>query len=311
MRDPYDVLGVKKDASQDDIRKAYRKLAKQFHPDLHKGNKAMADRFKELSAANAIVGDPAQRARFDKGEIDANGQERSPFAGRGGRGGGWGAGPGGPGGPGGFGQNGGFGFDAEEIFADLFGRGRKSRPRHGRMRGLDQRYALNVDFLEAAKGGVRRLTLPSGRTLDVAIPAGIESGQVVRLKGQGEKSPNDGEDGDALIEITVGTHAFFRREGSDIHLDLPITLAEAVKGGKIDVPTIDGSVAMSVPKGASSGQKLRLKGRGVLLAKLGARGDQYVTLQIKLPPEPDAELETFVERWSGGAYDVRRKAGMA
>jgi len=308
MRDPYDVLGVKKDASQDDIRKAYRKLAKQFHPDLHKGNKAMADRFKEISAANAIVGDPAQRTRFDRGEIDASGQERSPFAGRGRPNAGWGAGPGGPGG---FGQNGGFGFDAEEIFADLFGRGRKGRPRAGRMRGLDQRYALAVDFLEAAKGGVRRLTLPSGRTLDVAIPAGIESGQVVRLKGQGEKSPNDGEDGDALIEITVGAHAYFRREGADIHLHLPITLAEAVRGGKIDVPTIDGAVAMSVPKGASSGQKLRLKGRGVPQPKLGARGDQYVTLEIKLPPEPDAELEKFVERWSGATYDVRRKAGMA
>lgn len=303
MRDPYDVLGVKKDASQDDIRKAYRKLAKQFHPDLHKGNKAMADRFKEVSAANAIVGDPEQRKRFDRGEIDAGGQERAPFGGRGGRG---------PGaGPGGFGQNGGFGFDPEEIFADLFGRGRKGRPRAGRMRGLDQRYALAVDFLEAAKGGVRRLTMPSGKTLDVAIPAGIESGQVVRLKGQGEKSPNDGEDGDALIEITVGEHAFFRRDGADIHLDLPITLAEAVKGGKIDVPTIDGPVAMSVPKGASSGQKLRLKGKGILQPKTGQRGDQYVALQIKLPGEPDDELERFVERWPGAHYDVRKKAGMA
>jgi DnaJ-class molecular chaperone len=303
MADPYSVLGVSRTASQDDIRKAYRKLAKQYHPDLHKGNKALAEKFKDISAANAIIGDPAQRAKFDGGELDENGQPRSPFGRGGPRGGG---GTGARAGPG----PGGFGFDPEDMFADLFGRMKRPRTRAGRIRGLDVRYNLAVDFLDAARGTVKRLTLPGGKTLDVTIPAGIETGQIVRLKGQGEISPNEGENGDALIEIAAGPHAFFRREGADIHIEVPISLTEAVEGAKIQVPTVDGTVAMTVPKGANTGARLRLKGKGIAADREGNRGDQFVTLRIVLPDEPDAELVKFVEKWSRRGYDVRRRTGM-
>ncbi|MBM3556070.1 MAG: J domain-containing protein [Alphaproteobacteria bacterium] len=305
MRDPYDILGVSKSASQDDIRKAYRKLAKQHHPDLNKGNKASAEKFKEISAANAIVGDPETRAKFDRGEIDASGQEQRGFGFRRGPGGFGGGHPGGPGG----GMGGGFGFDPEEMFADLFGRNKRARPRPGRIRGLDVRYALEVDFLEAARGGVKRLTLPGGKTLDVTVPAGIEEGQSIRLRGLGEPSPNDGETGDALVDIAIRAHPFFRREGADIHVEVPITLAEAVEGGKVTVPTIEGAVALTVKPHADLAKKLRLPGKGIVQAKQGKQGDQYVTLRIVLPDHADKELERFVAGWKGRDHDPRRKLG--
>ena len=294
MRDPYTVLGVAKDASAADIKKAYRKLAKELHPDLHPDDKKIEDRFKEASIAYKILGDADLRGRYDRGEIGPDGAEKSQFryeyAGGQRRPGG--AGPGG----------GGFsGFTAEDIFAefgDIFGRG--PRGRRGPVRGADRQFELTVDFLDAAQGATRRVNLPGGKTLDVRIPAGIEDGKQIRLKGQGEPSPGGGPAGDALVEVRVRPHPLFKRDGNDIRIDLPVSLPEAVLGAKVKVPTIGGTVNLKVPKGANSGQTLRLKGRGI------AGGDQFVTLVVKLPAKPDKDLEAVLERWlKGGGYDPR------
>jgi DnaJ-class molecular chaperone len=286
----YKTLGVTQAASDDEIRKAYRKLAKTCHPDTNPGDKAAEDRFKAISRAYAILGDPAKRKRYDKGQIDAEGNERGP---QGFPFGGPGAGPGGSRGrqysyrstgPGG----GGFaGFD--DILSDLFGgAARGGGARHGgRPRGEDLKFSVTVDFLDAAKGTKRRVGLPDGRHLDVTIPAGVEPGQVLRLKGQGVGG------GDALIEVQVSPHEGFRREGLDIHLDHAIPLALAIAGGKVTVPTIDGNVAVSVPAWTSSGKTLRLKGRGI--AQGGHRGDQLVRLEIALPPETDPALAQWAK----------------
>ncbi len=301
--DPYKILGVARDASQDDIRKAYRKLAKELHPDLHPDDKAAETRFKQVSGAYGLLKDSEKRARFDRGEIDAGGAERQEHqyyrhhaeADPGGR------------------YSGHPGFSSQEDLADFLagafsqqGGGRRSM----RMKGQDAGYALEVEFLDAVNGATRRLTLPQGGDLDVRIPPGIQDGATLRLKGKGGAGMGGGPAGDALITITVKPHALFRREGNDIVLDLPITLDEAVLGGKVATPTATGTgkVALTIPKGSSSGDVLRLKGKGVKPAK-GTAGDQRVVLQITLPETVDAELEAFLESWREvHAYDPR--AGM-
>lgn len=305
MRDPYVVLGVPRGANQDEIKKAYRKLAKELHPDRHQNNPKAAERFKEVSAAYGIVGDETQRGRYDRGEIDAQGNEKPTFNNfrRG-----PGAGRGGPrqGNP--FEQA---GIDPEEIFGDFFNMGGGAAGggfRSGPRRGGDRKYSLKVSFIEAARGAKRRVTLGDGRTLDIAIPPGVTTGQNIRLKGQGDAGANNGPTGDALIEIEVETHQFFTRDGDDIHVELPVTLREAVLGAKINAPTIDGMVALTVPKGANSGTMLRLKGKGVE-KKSGGRGDQYVKLKLVLPEKPDPALEKFVEGWPKGA-DYKPRDGL-
>jgi DnaJ-class molecular chaperone len=308
MRDPYDILGVSKSASADEIKKAYRKLAKQLHPDTHPGDRKVADRFKEVTAAYDLLGDADKRARFDRGEIDAQGNERPAFHRRQHAH----AGAGGPGGDSFFGFNFGGGRgggmseeDAEDIFSQMFGRGAR---RNAQVKGGDRRYTMRVAFLDAVRGAKRRLTLPDGRALDVTIPAGIGDGQTIRLRGQGEQSPFSGPAGDALIEVEIEPHALFTRQGDDIHIDLPITLAEAVLGGKIEVPTIDGPVSMSVPRGSNSGHTLRLKGKGVPRDRGRVRGDQFVHLVVSLPDGTDPELERFAAEWGRKRpYDPRAK----
>ncbi|MBV9784209.1 MAG: J domain-containing protein [Acidisphaera sp.] len=292
--DLYEALGVKRDASAEEIRKAYRKLAKKHHPDLNPGNKAAEDRFKAVASAYDILSDSEKRGRYDRGEIDASGEARPerPFykgyAERPGRGKYQTA------------QPPGAGMSEEElgdIFAEFFtGSAGRSGPEI-RMRGRDQHYALEVDFLDAVTGATRRLTLPDGKSLEVQIPPGIESGQVLRLKGQGGPGRNDGPAGDALIEIAVAPHPLFRREGDDLHVELPVSLAEAVLGGKITVPTPAGPVSMTVPPRSDTGTRLRLRGRGIPARAGRPAGDEYVTLKVLLG-NADEELERFLREWS-------------
>ena len=277
---PYETLGVAPKASDEDIRATYRKLAKRYHPDLNPGDKKAEERFKAISAAYSLVGDAEQRRRFDRGEIDAEGQprqERPSYRSHA---------------EGGEGRKYSGAVDPEDlgdIFSDFFAAGGGGGGPPRRARGRDMQYALSVDFLDAARGATRRIDLPDGRTLDVRIPPGIEDGQVMRLAGQGSPGRQGGPSGDALIEIHVEPHPFFRREGNDIHVEVPITLAEAVLGARIAVPTMQGSVTMTVPKRSDSGTRLRLRGRGI-----GA-GDQYVTLKLTLGPVDEA-LEDFLRR---------------
>ena len=299
----YKTLGVTQAASDDEIRKAYRKLAKTCHPDTNPGDKAAEERFKAISRAYAILGDAAKRKRYDKGQIDAEGNERGPQGFPFGAGGGPFGGPGGSrgrtytyrsGGPGGGGgAAGGFaGFD--DILSDLFGGAARGGRTGARTReGEDLKLAVTVDFLDAAKGTKRRVGLPDGRHLDVTIPAGVENGQVLRLKGQGVAG------GDALIEVQVSPHEGFRREGLDIHLDHAVPLDLAINGGKVTVPTIDGNVAVSVPAWTSSGKTLRLKGRGI--AQGGHKGDQFVRLELVLPSEPEPALA----QWAKGKAETK------
>ena len=293
-RNPYSVLGVAPSATDSEIRSAFRKLAKQYHPDRNPDDKASEEKFKEISAAFDIVGDSDRRKKFDRGEIDEDGRERpNPF-------GQWsqqqrraqaGAGGYGPGGP----EAGASFEDLGDIFSDLFGARRQHQARP--QRGRDVRYRLEVDFLDAVTGAKKRVTMPDGRTLDLAIPAGLDDGQTLRLKGQGERGP--GGAGDVYVEVKVKPDAVFERKGNDIYVEAPITLKEAVLGGKITTPTIAGDVTVMVPKNSSSGTVLRLKGRGVSKGKSGPTGDQYVKLKIMLPEGGDAELEEFVKRWKG------------
>lgn len=288
--DPYATLGVKRDAAQADIQKAYRRLAKKLHPDLNPGNKAAEEKFKHLSAAYMLLSDPEKRARFDRGEIDASGTEQQPrqyyrdFADREG----W------------SGYTSGAGFadfndfaGSEDILSEIFGRaGRTTR----RGRGVDARYHLELNFLDAVNGGKQSIVLPDETTLEVNIPPGTRDGQILRLKAKGRRGAGDNPPGDALIEIKVLPHPYFVRKGDDIHLDLPISLKEGVLAAKLKVPTVSGAVAVSVPKWSSSGRVLRIKGRGVPRVD-GGRGDQYVTLKLVLPKKPDPELERFVSEW--------------
>ena len=299
-RNPYIVLGLSPRATDSEIRSAFRRLAKKYHPDANPDDKKAEEKFKEISAAFDIIGDPEKRKKYDRGEIDDEGRDRgSPFNQWSQRGGGQAyGGAGGPGGPGA-----GASFDdLSDIFSDLFGGAKRGAQA---ARGRDVRYRLEVEFLDAARGEKKRVTMPDGRTLDIAIPAGVEDGQTLRLRGQGEKGP--GGVGDVYVEIKVKSHAVFAREGDDVHIDAPITLKEAVLGGKITVPTIAGDVSVTVPKNTSSGAVLRLRGRGIAKSKSGVAGDQYVKLKIVLPENGDPELEEFVKKWKSGEEQKARK----
>ncbi|MGH7076816.1 MAG: DnaJ C-terminal domain-containing protein [Acetobacteraceae bacterium] len=295
--DPYKALGVAREATQEDIRVAYRKLAKKLHPDLNPGNKDAEERFKEVAGAYDLLGDAEKRARFDRGEIDATGAERPrqtyyrDFADSAG---------GAEAGARRYESAEGYADFAEndDILAELFGKARRGGAKI-RMRGADLPFHLHVEFLDAVNGATRRLSLPDGSTLDVTIPPGIRDGQLLRLKGKGRPGLGGGPPGDALIEIEIMPHPVFTREGDDIRLELPISLAEAVLGGRVDVPTPAGAVTMTVPKGANSGSLLRIRGKGVA-RRDGTRGDEYVTLRIVLPDKPDPALETFVSGWEAG-----------
>lgn len=291
----YAVLGVSKTATPDEIRKAYRRLAKQSHPDLHPGDKAAEEKFKEISAANDILGDEEKRARYDRGEIDASGAETQPA----------GAYRTHADGAGRHQYQSASGFqdfaDGEDIFADLFAR-RGGQPFS--MKGQDSQYTLGIEFLDAIKGTKTRVTMPNGKTLDVSIPAGTRDGQVLRLKGKGQPGLGGGGPGDALIVISVRPHTNFTRRNNDILVDVPISLPEAVLGGRIQVPTVSGVVSMSVPAGTTTGKILRLKGKGVQTKS--ATGDQLVTLKIALPETIDDELSEFMKKWRDShAYDPR------
>ncbi|MBI3706903.1 MAG: DnaJ domain-containing protein [Proteobacteria bacterium] len=283
MEDPYKVLGVERKATEAAIRTAYRKLAKRFHPDVNPGKPEAAERFKTISAAYALLSDTEQRARFDRGEIDASGQQRQPerpfyrdFGDAAGRAKYRGEGAFSP-------------EDLEGLFTHGFG-GRFNRGFTAR--GSDAHYALAVDFLDAANGAVRRLTLPDGGAIDVTIPAGLKDGQVMRLKGRGAPGVGGAPAGDALIEVSVAPHKLFRRAGNDVTIELPVTVQEAVTGAKVQVPTIKGPVSLTIPPNSNTGTKLRLKGRGI------AGGDQFVELKIVLPPETEPELAAFLKTWS-------------
>ncbi|MCF8467817.1 MAG: DnaJ domain-containing protein [Sneathiella sp.] len=303
---PYDLLGVKANAPDKEIKAAYRKLAKELHPDLNPGDAKAEERFKAISSAYSLLSDKEQRARFDRGEIDASGKEKPQqqyyrsYA---------------DAGPEthyysseGFSDFG----DESDLFSELFRRAQAGgkadgRSAHGPRRGEDVRYQLKVDFLDAVLGAKKRIMMPDRSALDITVPAGIRDGQTIRLKGKGSPGFNKGPNGDAYVKIEVAPHRIFKREGHDILLDVPITLDEAVLGAKIEVPTIHGKVSLSVPAGASSGQVLRLKGKGISGAKAAAAGDQLVRLKITLPKEIDPELQAFMQDWQGkNSYSVRQ-----
>ena len=291
MDDPYTLLGVGRDASQDAIRKAYRKLAKQHHPDLNPGNTKAEELFKKIAAANALLSDADKRARYDRGEIDAAGQERAQRPSYRDHADGASGDRYSQGAPGNWDTD-----DLGDIFGSMFGHGRRSG---GALRadGQDERYVLATDFLEAVNGATRRLTLPDGRVLNVKIPVGATDGLVMRLRGQGGAGHNGGKAGDALIELDVAPHPFFARRGQDITLTLPVSLSEAVLGGSVEVRTPRGPVKMQIPAGSDSGTELRLRGRGVPQSPGHAAGDLYATLRVMIG-KPDAALADFLRGWA-------------
>jgi DnaJ-class molecular chaperone len=296
LRNPYEVLGVAPTASSAEIQKAYRKLAKELHPDLNPGDKSAEEKFKEVAGAYGLVGDAEKRKRFDSGEIDATGAERPqprfyrdfatsdhshPYT-----------------------DSSGFAdfADADDALAELLRRGQRARANR---QGEDLHYRLPIDFVESITGANKRLTLPDGGTLDVKIPPGLIDGQILRLRGKGAPGTGKGGPGDALIEVEILPDPRFTREGDDISLELPISLSEAVLGGRIRVPTPTGDVTMSVPKGSNTGTTMRLKGKGAP-RRGGGHGDQFVKLKVVLPRSPDPELEAFVSNWENGkSFDPR------
>ena len=296
VTNPYEVLGVAPKAASGDIQKAYRKLAKKLHPDLNPGDKAAEEKFKEVTAAYDLLGDAEKRKRFDAGEIDATGAERPqqrfyrdyatsdhahPYT-----------------------SDSGYAdfMDADDALAELLRRSERARANR---RGQDLQYRLPIDFAESITGANKRLTLPDGGTLDVTIPPGLVGGQILRLRGKGAPGAGTGGPGDALIEVAVVPDPRFTREGDDISLELPISLSEAVLGGRIRVPTPTGAVTMTVPKGSNTGTIMRLKDKGAPRHGDG-HGDQFVKLKVVLPKSPDPELEAFVSNWEKGkTFDPR------
>jgi DnaJ-class molecular chaperone len=321
MADLYSQLGVKRDASEAEIKKAYRKLAKELHPDKNKDNPKATERFAKVTQAYDLLTDKDKRARYDRGEIDEDGHPKAPF---GFGGGGPGAGAGGfrgrpTNGPGGF--AGAEEVDLSEIFGDLFGSGGGATRRSGPFggfggfgggraappeKGADVLYRLPVPFEDAAVLKEQRVTLEGGKTISIKLPKGVEEGTKIRLAGQGRQGP--GGSGDAIVTISIQPHRFYTRDGDNIRLDLPVRIDEALLGAKVKVPTVEGPVMLTVPKGSSSGKTLRLKGRG-FTGKDGARGDQLVTLMVDVPAA-DAELQQFVEGWSGKRGNPRAALGV-
>ena len=305
--DLYQRLGLKRGASEAEIKKAYRGLAKQLHPDRNKDNPQAAQRFSEVTRAYDLLSDKDKRAQYDRGEIDEEGNPKMPF------GGGFGGRPGGGAGMGGGAsgfegyQNFGDAADLSDLFEGLFGGAQARGGRPGGFGGFGQRaqppqkgadvaYRLKVPFIDAAKLEPQRIKLGDGKTIDLKLPKGVEDGTRIRVAGKGEPGPAGS--GDAIVTISIQPHAFFKRDGNDIRLDLPVTLNEAVLGARVKVPTPEGPVMMTIPKGSSSGRVFRLKGRG-FTSRTGARGDQLVTIEIQVP-QGDAELESFTESWTGG-----------
>ncbi len=316
--DPYKILGVSKSASEAEIKKAFRSLAKKHHPDAHPGSATAKQRFQEISAAYDVVGDKEKRARFDAGEIDASGNVRGfdprAHAGQGGfRGNPFGFGNQGAGerdfqfswGPGG--STGGQeqpGFSAEDVFSEILGGRRSGGPRQPRPgKGEDFQIAVTVSFAEAIQGGTRRVVLQNGEQIDVKIPQGLRDGQAIRVKGRGGAGRGGGPSGDILIQAQVAPHPFISRDGNDLKMDLPVTLKEAVAGGKVPVPALGGTVNLSVPASSNTGTVLRLKGKGVPGPN---PGDLYVRLVVTLPDKPDEALKSFAEGWDAH-YDPRAK----
>jgi DnaJ-class molecular chaperone len=311
--DPYTTLGVARGASEDEIKKAYRKLAKELHPDRNKDNPRASERFSQVTQAYDLLTDKDKRARFDRGEIDGDGNPTSPF----------GFGSGGPrpgaGARGGSGAQFDFnseGADFSDLFEGIFGGAQQRGGFQGGFGGFGRRqapkganiaYRLSVSFEDAATLAPQRIALRDGKTIDLKLPAGVETGTQMRLTGKGEEGP--GGFGDAIVTIEVQPHRFFTRDGDDVRLDLPVSLGEAVLGGPVRVPTVEGPVNLSVPKGSSSGKVLRLKGRG-FHRKGGGRGDQLVTLMVEVPAN-DPVLTEFVGNWAGkDAGNPRAKLGV-
>lgn len=300
MKNPYEVLGVSSTATAAEIQSTYRKLAKKLHPDLNPGDKAAEEKFKEVAGAYDLLGDTDKRKRFDAGEIDASGAERPPrqsyyrdYAG---------AQAEHP-----YADASGYAdfMDGDDIFADLLRRGQKARANRP---GEDRHYHLEIGFADSIAGATRRITLPDGSTLDVKIPPGLVSGQTIRLKGKGAPGFGTGGPGDALIEVEVLPDPRFTRDGDDITIELPISLSEAVLGGRVRVPTATGAVVMAVPKGSNTGSRLRLKGKGAP-KRGGGFGDQFVKLKVVLPNPPDPELEAFIASWEKGKSFNPREEG--
>jgi DnaJ-class molecular chaperone len=304
-QDPYLELGVPRTASADELRRAFRKLAKQYHPDANPGNKDAEEKFKRVSAAFDLLGDEDKRKKFDAGEIDADGRETFRGFGGGANPFGQGAGP--------FGQGGGFrgggaqfeDVDLGDILGEMFGQRGRAGGFGGPQRGADVRTKLEIDLEDAIAGAKRRIAFSDGRTLDVSIPKGASDGQVLRLKGQG--SPGRAGAGDALIELAVRPHPLFKREGDNLVMDLPVSAPDAVLGGKVEAPTPEGPVTLTVPPGSNSGSTLRLKGRG-MTGPTGRRGDLLARLVVTLPDHPDPELQKFAEAWRAERpYTPRRR----
>lgn len=305
MKDPYETLGVKRSATDKEIKEAFKKLARKFHPDLHPNEKAAEEKFKDISAANDLLKDKEKRRRFDAGEIDASGAERTQerfyrdFAD----------------GPAyashaaqdGFASN----EDLEEFLARAFAGGGRRTQDTFRARGQDVSYVLPVEFLQAANGAVRSITLSKGKSLQVKIPEGAEDRQMLRLKGQGNPGFGGGPAGDAYVELHIEPHPFFKRKDDNVHVEVPITLKEAVLGARIELPTIKGTVTMTIPKGSNTGKTLRLRDKGIRNRKTGQRGHQLITLKVVLPPVMEPELVAFLETWQPNNADNPRREMLA
>lgn len=301
MQDPYEILGVSRSATDKEIKDAFKKLARKFHPDLHPGDKEAEEKFKDISAANDFLKDKEKRRRFDAGEIDASGAERPQerfyrdFAD----------------GPAyashaaqdGFASN----EELEEFLARAFAGGGRRSQGGFRARGQDVSYVLPVAFMDVVNGAVRTITLPEGKTLQVTIPEGAEHRQMLRLKGQGMPGFGGGPAGDAYVELHVEPHPFFHRKDDNIHIDVPVTLKEAMLGARIEVPTINGPVTVTIPKGSNTGKTLRLRERGIRNRKSGQRGHQLITLKVVLPEAEEPELVAFLETWQPTVSQDPRK----